>query len=67
MKDFGIRDKKTGEIKARFEYPFEAEMQIKDPEKEEVVERSLENIIERMPDGKVYITGMQEHWDIYQK
>ena len=66
MKDFGIRNKDTGEITARFDDPIEAASHIKDPEHEEVAERQLENIVERFPDNKVYITGMQETWTAYK-
>ena len=66
MKDFGIRNKKTGEITARFDIPLEAKSQMQDPDTEELVERRLENIVEKMPDGKVYITGVKEVWIEYK-
>ena len=62
MKNFGIRNKATGEITARYEDPIEAKTHIKEPEQEELVERKIENIYETFPDGKVYITGVQETW-----
>lgn len=67
MKDFGIRNKTTGEITARFDNPIEAASHITDQENEEVAERQLENIVERFPDGKTYITGVQESWRTYHE
>lgn len=66
MKDFGIRNTKTGEITARFDDPIEAKVALKDPTTEEVVERTIENIYEAFPDGKTYITGVQERWTAYK-
>ena len=66
MKNYGIRNKTTKEVTARFEDPIEAKYHIKEPENEEVVEKELENIYETFPDGKTYITGVKEHWTPYK-
>ena len=65
MKNYGIRNKITGEITARFEDPIEAKSHIRNAECEEVAERSIENVYETFPDGKTYITGVEERWKTF--
>lgn len=66
MKNYGIRNKQTGEITARFDDPIEAASHITDKTQEEVAERSIVNVYETLPDGKTYITGIEERWKAFQ-
>ena len=69
MKDnYAIRTRRTGELVATFDNPIAAEMEIRkknNPDDFEVAERQVENVYTRYPDGKVYITGTEEHWIRY--
>lgn len=65
MKNYGIRNKQTGEIMARFETAKEAASHITDERQQEVAERSIVNVYETLPDGKTYITGIEERWKAF--
>ena len=73
MKNYGIRNKKTGEIIELFDSEDKAQQQI-DRNKEndkgkkkstaeyEVVKRTVNNIYKQFEDGKTYIVGTEIKW-----
>ena len=70
MKNYAIRNRRTGELVKVFDNPIEAELEIRSqglaPEEYEVAERTSENIYETMADGKTYITGVNVTWNSYE-
>ena len=66
-KDYGIRNKETGEVIETFYDPIEAKAKLPDTDHYEVVERTIENEYAMFPDGKSYIVGVKEGWQEYKE
>lgn len=65
MKDYGIREKATGEIIKTFDDPIEAKASLPDTENYEVCWREPVNIYELKDDGRTYIVGTKFVWHEY--